>query len=69
MKGVSYSPFCMYCGGVNTMERGKSMVYCDERNEWRNVTAGECFGHCDKQAVIDGTQPWTWIEPKEEDYD
>ena len=65
----SYSPFCKHCGGVDTMERGKSMVYCHEFDEWRNVTAGECFGYCDKQELIDGTQPWIWIEPKEEDYD
>ena len=65
MIGESYSPFCKYCCGVDTMTPGKSMVFCGIDDEWRNVTAGECFGHCEKQELIDGTEPWKWIEPKE----
>ena len=65
MKGVSYSPFCMHVLGVDTTEKGKSMVYCDNLDEWRNVTQGECFGHCDMQEVIGGGKPLEWIEPKE----
>lgn len=66
MIGESYSPFCRYCGGVDTMMPGKSMIFCGIDDRWHNVTAGECFGKCKKQAVIDGTEPAKWIEPKEE---
>lgn len=67
MIGKSYSPFCQYCCGVDTMTPGKSMVFCGIDDSWHNVTAGECFGNCPKQAVIDGTKPWIWIEPTEWD--
>ena len=65
MIGVSYSPFCKYCMGVNT-KPGESKVYCGLDDSWHIVTAGNCFGHCDKQEVIDGTEPAKWIEPTED---
>lgn len=66
MGGVSYSPFCKYCCGVNTTHPGKSMVYCGLDDSWHIITAGNCFGKCEKQEVIDGTDPAKWIEPKED---
>lgn len=65
MIGVSYSPFCKYCMGVNA-KPGESKVYCGLDDSWHTVTAGNCFGHCDKQEVIDGTEPAKWIEPTED---
>ena len=59
----SYSPFCKYCCVVDTMKSGKSMVYCDFDHTWHNVTVGNCFGNCEKQETIDGTEPARWIEP------
>lgn len=63
MTGVSYSPFCKYCCGVDTLKPGTTSVFCGLDDSWHNVTIGNCFGHCDKQEVIDGTKPAKWIEP------
>ena len=59
----SYSPFCKHCIGVVRNEIGETIVFCEERDLWRNVTLGECFGNCDAQETIDGTDPWKWKEP------
>ena len=65
MTGVSYSPFCKYCCVVDTMKPGDSKILCGLDDSWHIVTAGNCLGCCDKQEVIDGSEPLKWIEPKE----
>ena len=65
MTGVSYSPFCKYCCGVDTMKPGESKILCGLDDSWHIVTAGNCLGCCDKQEVIDGSESLKRIEPKE----
>lgn len=64
----SYNPFCKHCLGVTVNEIGETVVFCEERDLWRNVTLGECFGNCESQETIDGSEPWEWKDrPKEEE--
>ena len=63
----SFSPFCMHVVGVDTTCAGGTHVYCDMADRWMNVAAGECFGNCEAQELIDGTEPWEWKEPKEKE--
>lgn len=65
MTGVSYSPFCKYCCGVDATKPGQSKIFCGLDDSWHIVQAGNCFGKCEKQETIDGSKPWKWIEPKE----
>ena len=65
MLGVSYSPFCKYCCAVDTMEPGRSKVFCGLDDTWHIITIGNCFGNCPKQEVIDEGKPLKWIEPKD----
>ena len=63
---VSYSPFCMHCLGVSKNEIGETIVFCEERDLWCNVTFGDCFNNCETQETMDGSEPWEWKEQEVE---
>ncbi len=40
---------CKHCLGISGNELGEVIAFCEEWDEWRNVTLGSCFGNCEME--------------------
>ena len=40
---------CKHCLGISGNEIGEAIAFCEEWDEGRNITLGDCFGNCEME--------------------